>query len=148
MDQGPTHIIYLHLEYKGYLKITQMEDFKFQDLMLRQKAYSLFEVNEDGLYAKLFSIFPAKVPDRHGGYRVLKSKSDTSEDYKSGLKLWKGIIKKEDPDVVIKALENQLEVTRNKLQYTQNFLTWLRQRTYQKYIGIGGELNRDSHEAV
>lgn len=137
-----------HLEYKGYLKITQALDFKFQDIVLRQKADSLFEVNSDHLYLKLFNIFPMKVSDGNGGYRVLKAKSVESEDYKKGLKLWKEILKKEDADVVIKALEKQLEVTRSKLQYTQNFLTWLRQKTYQKYKDLTITKKQETTEEI
>lgn len=137
-----------HLEYKGYLKITQALDFKFQDIVLRQKADSLFEVNSDHLYLKLFNIFPMKVSDGNGGYRVLKAKSIESEDYKKGLKLWKEILKKEDADVVIKALEKQLEVTRSKLQYTQNFLTWLRQKTYQKYKDLTITKKQETTEEI
>ena len=29
-----------------------------------------------------------------------------------------------------------LMLTRNSIQYTQNFLTWLRQKTYQKYVNL------------
>ena len=125
-----------HLQLKGWIKITTFGDFKFEDVHLRQKALDLFEVNSDNMYLKCFTIFPMKVGDGNGGYRVLRAKSSDSEDYKKGLKLWNEIVKKEDAEVVIKALEKQLSLTRSKLQYTQNWLTWLRQKTYQKYVDV------------
>ncbi len=137
-----------HLELKGYLKITQYGDFKFEDVILRQKAENIFQINQDQLYAKCFSIFPIKVPDGNGGYRVLKSKALDSDDYKKGLKLWKDIVRKEDGNVIIKALEKQLEITMSRLQYTQNFMTWLRQKTYQKYVDVDVKPKQDNLEGV
>ncbi len=137
-----------HLELKGYLKITQYGDFKFQDIVLRKKAEDIFQVNQNQKYLTLWMHFPIKVPDGNGGYRVLKAKSTDSDDYKKGLKLWNDIVKKEDGDVVIAALDKQLEVTRSKLQYTQNFLTWLRNRTYQKYVDLDVKPKQDNLDAV
>lgn len=129
-----------HLEHNNWLKITKYGDFKFQDIILREKAIKLFEVKSENVndikYAKLFCIYPIKVPDGNGGHRILKAKGNNSEDYKKGLEIWNRLIKKDSPDTIIKALETQLELTRHKLQYTQMFLVWLRQRTYEKYIGL------------
>jgi hypothetical protein len=140
-----------HLELRGWLKITVHGDFKFEDICLRNKAEKLFDnINptSDNDYLKCFTIFPIKVPNGNGGYRILKTKSTDSEDYKKGLKLWNDILKKDDGETVIRALEKQLELTRSSLQYTQNWLTWLRQKTYQKYVDVSSKNKDDNIEGI
>jgi hypothetical protein len=140
-----------HLELRGWLKITVHGDFKFEDIILRVKAEKLFDnitPTSDNDYLKCFTIFPIKVPNGNGGYRVLKTKSTDSEDYKKGLKLWNDILKKDDGETVIKALEKQLELTRSSLQYTQNWMTWLRQKTYQKYKDIDEKNKEETTEGI
>jgi len=65
----------------------------------------------------------------------------TTSDGKKCLDIWKKEIKNkpELPDIMIKALNKQLELTRSKLQYMQQFLVWLRQKTYEKYMDFTEE---------
>ena len=137
-----------HLELRGWLKITVFGDFRFEDVVLRQKALKVFDVDVDNEYMKLWTMFPFKVSDGNGGYRVLRAKSHDSDDFKKGLKLWNELIKKEESEVIIKCLNKQLELTRHKLQYTQQFLVWLRQKTYQKFKDLDDTAKQETTEII
>lgn len=129
------------LEDEGYIKITEENNNPnfFEKIGIRERTFGLFNKEKDRKYLEyleIWTMFPFKVPDGVGGYRPLRAKSYNSDDFKRGFKLWTEIIRKESPKDIKLGLEKQLVSQRNKLQYTQNFLTWLRQKTWQQYISI------------
>jgi len=127
-----------HLEVRGWLKITKSGDFKFEDVILRAKSCGLFEVDSESKFLDLWNRYPVKVPDGNGGYRVLRPKSIDTSDGKKCLDIWKKEIKNkpELPDIMIKSLNKQLELTRSKLQFMQQFLVWMRNKTWEKYMDL------------
>lgn len=126
------------LQTKGYIKITG-DKLDFSRMSFRQSARDLFDTGSlNRKFAQLYTMFPMKVPDGRGGYRVLRAKNTDSADAKSAKEKFMKMCKT-DPtvaDQMIKGLEIQLETQRGSLQYLQQFNVWINQSTWQKYTDL------------
>lgn len=103
---------------------------------LAPRGLSLFEIQDaDSKFAEFWNLFPQKVPDGQGSYRVLRTiKLDTHDAQvckKKYLKLING-----NPglhEIILKGLKNQLHIERHRIQYINNPETWLNQKVYERY---------------
>jgi len=135
------------LESKGYIKIGS-NSLDLRKIHFRQLARDLFGATElDKKFAELYSMYPIKVPDGRGGYRILRAKNTDSSDAKVAKEKFNKLCKSNPTlaDTMIKGLEKQLETTRGSLQYLQQFNVWLNQRTYEKYVDLEEENSEDSY---
>jgi hypothetical protein len=112
-------------------------NIKDDDVSFTEKGKDFFEPKED-LFYKFFELFPHKVPDGTGGFRVLGTSSpDTIYGNKMKRK-WNSFTKGNIPlqERIIKALEYELEYRKKNASMTfmQNMDTWFNQGTWEKYI--------------
>ena len=122
------------LQEDGYIKLGETPDQHF----IRQEFIDLFSSNFDQMFAELIATYPMKVmaPDR--GIRVLHARdSDSKANAKSkaryekivGDKLYKH-------KHIMKCLDTQLTVDKDKLAYMQNLETWINNHTWEKYENL------------
>jgi len=135
------------LERKGYVKLAY-DELDFKKIHFRQPALDLFDHSSfKTKFAQLYSMYPMKVPDGRGGYRVLRAKNTDSADAKKAQEKFM-LLARKNPTVVdkmIKGLEKQLDTTRGSLQYMQQFLVWMNNSTWEKYCDLEEESSEDSH---
>lgn len=106
---------------------------------------NLIESSIDKSYLALWHTYPSEVPKRNGGFRILRAKSTSSQDFDKGFSKYKTIVKGKPwlIPVIQTALERQLKVERqsNGLEFMQLFEVWLNQYTWEKYILEEGKTN-------
>jgi len=120
--------------------ITQEGD----DVLITSKGKEVFEPKKD-LFTEFFTLFPHKVPDGRGGFRVLgTSNPDTifgNKMYKKWTILTKGDVELQKS--IIEALKYELNYKKKtgSLTYMQNMDTWFNQGTWEKYIDSANQQN-------
>lgn len=92
--------------------------------------------NYDEFFHEFWNLYPYKVPNGHGGFRVLRTKeTDSLGASKIKKEVFKLLRKGEKKENILIGLKNQISVSGN-CQYFQNIETWVNQRTYEKYMDI------------
>lgn len=90
----------------------------------------------DEFFKDFWNLYPYKVPNRFGQFRVLRSKdTDSLSAKKVKQDIFKLLKKGEKRENIIIGLKNQISISGN-CEYFQNIETWVNQRTYEKYIDI------------
>lgn len=90
----------------------------------------------DEFFKDFWNLYPYKVPNRFGQFRVLRSKDTNSLSAKKVKQdIFKLLKKGEKRENIIIGLKNQISISGN-CEYFQNIETWVNQRTYEKYIDI------------
>jgi hypothetical protein len=104
----------------------------------KKKCDDLFNFTPSDFW-EVFTTYPIKVNDGAGGVRVLRARSHESKDAKTAFKKYQAVIKtKVAHKKVLKCLELELEnrIKSNSLSYMQNLITWINQRTWEKYEAL------------
>lgn len=117
-----------NLVERGYLMTT---DKSF--IIDRKKCNELFGVSEDSDFWEFFSTFPLKVNSK-GASRALRALDPNSKNAMEARAKYKDRVKsKAMHRHVMACLNAEMEQRRRSgsLQYMQNILTWLNQRTWQ-----------------
>lgn len=135
-----------NLEERGFVKCIKpirIQTYYDTDIVMDEpeavldtRGLSLFEVdNSESKFTEFWNMFPQKVPDGQGGFRVLRTiKLDTHDAQvckKKYLKLIKG--NTDLHEKILKGLKNQLYIERHRIQFINNPETWLNQKIYEKY---------------
>lgn len=121
-----------HLIELGYVMFFSEETGYSID---KKKCNELFGFEESKFW-ELFSSYPLKVPDGRGGYRVLRTRDPETKEAKEALKKYKKAIKSNRRhEKVMKCLNLELDSKKrtNSMQFMQQLITWLNQRTWEKY---------------
>ena len=101
----------------------------------KKKCDDLFNFTKSNFW-EVFSSYPIKVNDGAGGVRILRARSPDSKDAQTALKKYQAIVKtKVAHKKVLRCLELELENRKksNSLSYMQQLITWINQRTWEKY---------------
>ncbi len=129
-----------YLERNGFIRLGRYILVKgYNNVYLTKKAIELFEsTGNDKLFEQLWDLFPQKVDDGKGGYRVLRAVNIDSKDGEICRAKYLAIIKGQ-PELhihIIKCLTTQLRVDKHRLTYMNNLATWLNQRIWERYEGL------------
>ena len=122
---------------KSGLILNLSSDVEFK-VILTQAGKDLF-ISKADPFLEIFNLYPMKVPDGKGGYRLLRAKDpDTLKGKECKIKYNK-IVKNNLPlhQKIVKALETQLAMNKHSLQYLQQFEVWLNQRTFETFYDVG-----------
>jgi len=125
---------------KGYLN---------EDYMLTEQGKDMFRQATkfiDKAFAELYNLYPRKVPDGKGGYRVLRSEGFDTQDAEVCKKKYSKIVAEDvtKHEKIMRALRIELQMRKNNMVYMNNLQTWLNQRAWEKYMDL--ELNDDSEK--
>lgn len=112
----------------------------FNSVVIGKKALDLFEVTDfDKMFEELYTLFPRKVPDGRGGYRILRSEALDSKDAEVCKKKYKKILgrNKELHKQIMQALKQELALRKGpNMQYMKGLEAWLNDRIFEKYFGL------------
>ncbi len=129
------------LELKGFIKDTKGIVSVVGDLTLiylKLKALDLFEEdlsNPDRLFETFWNMYPLKVPDGRGSYRILRSKdSDTKQALELKKKYIQLIKVAGTHTKIIKGLTGYLSNMRNKMQFIVGIEVFINQNLWEKYL--------------
>lgn len=132
------------LQTKGFLKMGE----NVEDHIVREKFLSTHFTPFDQLWSELLSHFPIKVQSNKGEVRVLRSIDPSAETNKKAKDKYEKYLRlnPNKHSEVIKALKTELDIKRGSDQmfFMQLLTTWVNQRTWEKYIGIDAEKQKDS----
>tara|TARA_S200002703_G_scaffold148455_1_gene145162 strand:+ start:262 stop:810 length:549 start_codon:yes stop_codon:yes gene_type:complete len=122
------------LQHKGFVKIG---DDGYESYVVRQKFIDLFSSDFDQMFAELISTYPMKVSTSNG-YRVLHASDPNCKSNKKAKSKYSKIVgnKKFVHDRIMKLLNTQLRVERDRLEYMQGLEVWLNNYTWEKYTNI------------
>lgn len=126
------------LESKGYVKIL---DDQCSEVIVKTKAINLFELKEDSSIDAMFKSFWENYPIRVGT-RVLRSKDiNSKESTEVKRKLGNYLKVPGNYDKLMKGLRNELILRKkdNSLVYMQMIITYVNQRTWEKYYDMEEE---------
>jgi hypothetical protein len=126
------------LEFKGYVKIL---DDQCSEVIVKTKAINLFELKEDNSIDAMFKSFWENYPIRVGT-RILRSKDiNSKESTEVKRKLGNYLKVPGNYDKLMKGLRNELILRKkdNSLVYMQMIITYVNQRTWEKYYDMEEE---------
>jgi hypothetical protein len=141
-----------YLERNGFIKVGEyILEKGYNKVTLTKKAVELFEsTGNDKLFEELWSLFPQKVDDGRGGFRVLRAVSIESKDAEVCRAKYLAIIKGriEIHSHIIKCLKAQLHAEKYKLMYLNNLQTWLNQKIWERYEPGSDPIIEDKNELL
>jgi hypothetical protein len=119
------------------------------NLILTDKGREIFERKGDK-FEEFYKLFPHKVPDGFGNFRVLSTKDPDSILGNKARKKWARVTKGnlDLQDAIIAALRYEIEYRKksNSLTYMQNIDTWLNNGTWEKYMDEAVKQNQEKRE--
>jgi hypothetical protein len=129
------------LELKGFVKDTKGIVSVVGDLTLiylKIKALDLFEEdlsNPDKLFLEFWNMYPLKVPDGKGSYRILRSKDSETKQALELKRKYMQLIKVAGTHTkIIKGLTGYLSNMRNKMQFVVGIEVFTNQNLWEKYL--------------
>tara|TARA_R110000868_G_scaffold14414_2_gene67023 strand:- start:32025 stop:32585 length:561 start_codon:yes stop_codon:yes gene_type:complete len=128
-----------YLEKEHFIKILATPNGANPKVALRDRTYSLFEVDQiEAKFNTFWSHFPMKVPDGNGGYRPLRTKEIGTKDYEEARKKYTSLIRFTPGlhEKILKGLDNQLISQKHKLQYMNHIIAWLNQRIWERFADM------------
>lgn len=134
------------LEEQGWMKKSGIE---LDDWTVRQKFINLISGDKDTMWYAFCTRMPFKVPNGHGGNRILRAKDPDAATNNTTRKLYMNIVQS-NPELhkkIIRCIDAQLKEMRGTLQYLQNSETWVRQRTWEKYEHLLDENVEEKEES-
>ena len=137
------------LETKRYVKLLGAfsDVIDFEVIVLRESGKLLFKIDQNEKFLALFTRYPVKV-NTSSGPRILRPANSDTKEGKICLEKWQKIVGNDPnlPDLMIKCLDKQLQMERNKLEYMQQFIVWINKRTYERYIPFLKEETNKTNE--
>ena len=132
------------LEKLGYIK--QTED----DIVLRQKAVDLFvESTPETKFVEFYSVYPFKVPNGSGGYRVIRSKDINSKQAIELKAKYLKLIKTPGMhEIIIKGLHNYIRSLRPTLQFIVGIEVFINSHLWERYCDLDDEIQDIITEAI
>lgn len=127
------------LEEQHFIKILATPNGSNPKVALRDRSYSLFEVKEvEAKFDVFWGNFPLKVPDGNGGYRPLRTKDTGTKDYEEAKRKYIQLIRFTPGlhEKILKGLENQLIIQRNKLQFMNHIIAWINQKVWERFCDM------------
>jgi hypothetical protein len=129
------------LEIKQFLKNTKGIVNQIGDLTLvylKAKGNDLFEEdldNPEKLFLEFWNLYPLKVPDGKGSYRILRSKDSETKQANELKKKYFILIKQAGTHTkIIKGLTGYLSNMRNKMQFIVGIEVFINQALWEKYL--------------
>ena len=121
------------LERAGFVKLS----ISLEQHTVRQKFIDLFSSDFDLMFNELLLTYPMKV-NTPTGIRVLHASDPICKANKKSRDKYRKIVgtKKFVHDRIIKLLNVQLQVDRNRLEYLQNLEVWINNHTWEKYANL------------
>jgi len=124
-------LAFVDLELAGWIKMWGKEDIS--NVELREKALKFFENSTKNInFDELFHAYPAK-----GGTRPLRSVEINTKNYHAVKKCYLSKIKSvEKHKAILTALSRQVQnyTIGNKMQFMQNFATYVNQETWDQWM--------------
>lgn len=137
------------LVYDGYIEITkEFREKKLPDdrvislnepeVSLTNRGLALFEESDlEKKFDEFWELFPSKVPDGAGGYRILRTEGKDTHEYRETKRKYLTLIKKTGVhDKIMKGLRGYLYQERFKLQYTKGIQVFLNQHIWERYQDV------------
>ena len=122
------------LEQKGFIKLGA----KLEDAVIRQEFIDLFSSDFDQMFAELLSTYPMKVRTKTGSYRILRGSDPSLKTNAKAKDRYSRIVgtKRFKHEKIMRLLNVQLRVERDRVEYMQQLEVWLDNHTWEKYINI------------
>ena len=122
------------LQSKSFVKLGETLD----QHVIRQEFIDLFSSDFDQMFAELVGTYPMKVRAKTGSYRILRgSDPDLKTNAKAKAKYSRIVgTKRFMHEKIMRLLNVQLKVERDRLEYMQQLEVWLNNHTWEKYINI------------
>jgi len=132
----PTDTDYKSLIDKGYITSVLFNNSGYE---IVGKTKVLFP-DEDKVFIEFYEKFPHKVPDGQGGYRPVSTISVNNLSAKNTKKIWDSCLKLNPnmKNVILDCLDKELKYreSNGSLMYLPNIDTWLRNNSWEKWIGL------------
>jgi hypothetical protein len=130
------------LERAGYIKL----GISSENHTIRQKFIDLFSSDFDLMFNELLLTYPMKV-NTTNGIRVLHASDPTCKANKKARDKYRKVVgsKKFVHDRIIKLLNTQLKVDRNRLEYLQNLEVWINNHTWEKYTNLESDGGKEDN---
>tara|TARA_Y100001963_G_scaffold114089_1_gene158137 strand:+ start:1878 stop:2426 length:549 start_codon:yes stop_codon:yes gene_type:complete len=121
------------LQKKSYIKLGETAE----QHVIRQEFIDLFSNDFDQMFAELVSTYPMKVSSNRG-VRILHAKDPDAKSNEKCKNRYRKIVgnKLYKHKYIMKCLDNQLRIDRDKLAYLQNLETWINNHTWEKYENL------------
>ena len=131
------------LQTEGFVKLGKT----LEEHVIRQKFINLFSSDFDQMFNTLLLKYPMKVRTSTG-IRVLHASDPNTKANKKAKDKYRRIVgnKKFIHDRIMKLLDAQLRIDRDRLEYLQNLEVWINNHTWEKYVDIEDNGKENSGE--
>ena len=131
------------LQTKGFVKLGKT----LEEHAVRQKFINLFSSDFDQMFNSLLLKYPMKVRTSTG-IRVLHASDPNAKANKKAKDKYRRVVgnKKFTHDRIMKLLDVQLRIDRDRLEYLQNLEVWINNHTWEKYVDIEDNGKENSGE--
>ena len=131
------------LQTQGYVKLGKT----LEEHIIRQKFINLFSSDFDQMFNSLLLRYPMKVRT-NTGVRILHASDPDAKANKKAKDRYRRIVgnKKFIHDRIMKLLDAQLRIDRDRLEYLQNLEVWINNHTWEKYANIEDNAGEDEEQ--
>jgi hypothetical protein len=142
LEKLDLHPRWIDLEKSGFIKL----GISLEEHTIRQKFIDLFSSDFDLMFNELLLTYPMKV-NTSKGIRVLHAYDPICKANNKSRDKYRKIVgtKKFVHDRIIKLLNVQLQVDRNRLEYLQNLEVWINNYTWEKYANLEGNDGKEDN---
>ena len=121
------------LEANGLIKLGATHE----ESVIRQKFINMFSSDFDQMFNDLLLRYPMKVRTSTG-IRILHASDPKSKANKKARDKYKRVVgsKKFVHDRIMKLLDVQLRIDRDRLEYLQGLEVWINNHTWEKYVDV------------
>tara|TARA_R110002012_G_scaffold6501_1_gene30351 strand:- start:2945 stop:3499 length:555 start_codon:yes stop_codon:yes gene_type:complete len=133
------------LQTKSFVKLGPTP----KEHIVRQEFIDLFSSDFDQMFNELLLKYPMKVNTRSGGTRILHASDPDCRANKRAKDRYRKVVvkKKHVHKRIMKLLDVQLEVDRDRLEFLQNLEVWINNHTWEKYANLENNAG-DSKERI
>lgn len=133
------------LQSKGFVKLGET----VEEHIVRQQFIDLFSSDFDQMFVELLGKYPMKVQTR-SGVRVLHAADPSAKANKRAKDRYRKVVgnKRFIHDKIMKLLDVQLKVERDRLEYLQNLEVWINNHTWEKYTNIDSANGTESENRI
>jgi hypothetical protein len=119
------------------------------EFVLRKEALILFEGAKglEVMFTEFWNLYPFKVPNGTGGYRVLRTQDVISKQALEVRKKYFGIVKNEETHkTIMNGLQGYLKQQRNAMQYVVGIEVFLNKKLWERYVSIAEDVDKFSDD--